>query len=90
MPIKWTDTTSYSRGEKATEPRTYSAQLGPHLRVVVTKGHLEYPGEWVMHLHPLFGPKPLDLPDVAKPEVAQERAIWVVGEVVHEIERHLR
>lgn len=88
--MKWIDTTSYSQGDTKREPRVFSANLGPYLRVVVVKGHIHYPGQWVMSLHPLFSDKPLDLPDVAKPDVAQERAQWLVGEIVHEIERHLR
>lgn len=88
--MKWVDTTSYSLGDVKHEPTTFSANIGPYLRVVVVKNHIGYPGEWIMHLHPLFSEKSLDLPAVAKPEAAQERAMWIVGEIVHEIERHLR
>lgn len=87
--MKWIDSTPYISGER-TAPHIFSTHIGPYLKVVVVKGHPDYPGEWVMSCHPLFSDKPLDLPDVAEVTVAQERAVWIVGEIVHEIERHLR
>ncbi len=90
--MKWTDTTSYidQKGDKPVA-RVFKAHVGPYLVVEIKRGiEIDFPDEWVMYLHPLFGPKPLALPAVADPLVAQERAEWVIGDVIHEIERRLR
>lgn len=50
---KWTDCTSYSRGESAKEPRSWEIMVGT-LRLVVTTGHIYHPGKWVMHLPPWY------------------------------------
>lgn len=84
--MKWVDTTSYAPKDKKPEPMSFAANIGPYLRVIVFRDK----GSWHMNLHPFFSDKPLDLPDVAEPEIAQERAQWLVGEIAHEIERHLR
>lgn len=49
--MNWKDTTSYSRGETDRQPTVWSATAG-RFRIVITKGHIYYKGEWVMHLHP--------------------------------------
>lgn len=87
--MKWTDTTSYiSDGLKPAKdgklsPIFWSAQLGEFLRVVVFK----HRGQWYMSLPPLFADRPLDLPDVAPADVAQERAIFVVRDVLADVVR---
>ena len=56
--MEWKDTTNYSRGQVVRTPTTFSAQCGP-MRLVVTSGHIHYPGKWVAHGFPLFENKAL-------------------------------
>lgn len=56
--MEWKDTTSYSRGQVDRTPTTFAAQCGP-MRLVVTSGHIHYPGKWVAHGFPLFENKAL-------------------------------
>ena len=93
--MHWIDTTNYARDEKTKDgkvpkPRTWECSLGGYVRVVVTRGHVNYPGQWIMHLHPLFTEEDLHLPDVAAPEVAQARAVEMVRDVLNLIEKDLR
>lgn len=47
-PAVWKDTTSYSRDDDKTKPRTWTFGTGP-FSVTVTKGHIYAPDRWVMH-----------------------------------------
>lgn len=52
MPLKWTDTTSYQRGEEH-KPTTFGATTR-RLRLYVTCAHIYYKGKWVGGAFPLF------------------------------------
>lgn len=49
---RWKDCTSYSRDDKERVPTSYAAEHGT-LRVVITCGHIYYPGKWVLHCRAL-------------------------------------
>lgn len=76
--MEWKDTTSYSRGDKEREPKTFSATCGP-LKLTVTKGHIYYPGKWVAHAYPLFDTHPLDVETLgqAQDAVVQMARKWL-------------
>ena len=44
---EWQDTTSYSRGDTERTPTTFSWCFDG-LRIVVTCGHIHYPGIWIL------------------------------------------
>jgi len=83
MNLIWNDVTSYRRDELKTTPRTYSVGIGGYLRLVVTREHIYYPGEWIMHLHPLFDCQPLNLPLIADTAVVQERAVQIARDALN-------
>ena len=56
--MKWMDTTTYSRGQTTRVPTAFSAVCGP-VRMVVTCGHINYPGQWIGHTLPVFESVPL-------------------------------
>lgn len=49
---KWTDSTSYSRGDTERKPRSYTLNAGS-ISIIITKGHIDYKGLWVMHCYAL-------------------------------------
>ena len=51
---EWKDTTTYSRGQKDRTPTTFSIRLTRQFSITITNAHIYYPGDWVMHLHPVF------------------------------------
>jgi hypothetical protein len=51
VAVIWKDITSYSRNEQTREPRTWEARAG-HFRLIITKGHIHHPNEWVLHVYP--------------------------------------
>jgi hypothetical protein len=75
--MQWKDETSYSRGDKERVPTTFAAICGP-LKLVVTSGHVHYPGRWVARCH-LFDTKPLKATsrEEAQAEVVQLAREWV-------------
>jgi hypothetical protein len=48
----WKDITSYRYGDKEKTPTTYALKT-TDVRVVVTCGHINCPGSWVMSAYPL-------------------------------------
>lgn len=80
--MEWKDTTSYSRDDKDRKPTTFSKQCGP-MRLVVTSGHIHYPGKWVAHAFPLFENKALKATtrDEAQAEVVQMAHDWLSAAV---------
>lgn len=76
--MKWKDVTSYSRGHTDRVPTTFAAQCGP-MRLVVTSGHIHYPGKWVAHAFPLFENKPMNAltRDAAQDELVQMARDWL-------------
>lgn len=61
--IEWKDDTSYPRGERGKHPpTTFGVQSGA-VRLVVTCGHINYPGEWIMHGYGIgIDTEPLGIP----------------------------
>ena len=78
--MDWKDSTSYSRGDTARVPTTFTSKCGP-LQLVVTKSHVHYPGRWVAHCHPLFETRPLEAHtrEAAQDEVVRLAREWVNG-----------
>lgn len=78
VKIEWKDETGYSRGDRTREPTTFAARCGP-LKLVVTSGHIHYPGRWVGHCHPLFDTRPIEAtsPEEAQAEVIRLAREWV-------------
>lgn len=76
--MEWKDATSYIRGQVDRTPDTFSAQCGP-MRLVVTSGHIYYPGKWVAHAFPLFENKTLTATtrEEAQDEVVQMVRDWL-------------
>ena len=76
--MEWKDITSYSRGQVDRTPTTFSAQCGP-MRLVVTSGHIHYPGRWVAHCFPIFENKVLNVDSrvAAQVECASLARQWV-------------
>jgi hypothetical protein len=56
--MEWKDITSHSRSATDRTPTTFEKRCGP-MRLVVTSGHIHYPGRWVAHGFPLFENKAL-------------------------------
>lgn len=77
--MNWKDATSYSRDDKERLPTTFAATSGP-LKLVVTSGHIYYPGRWVGHCQPLFEAKLLDATTL---EEAQDEVVRLVREWVN-------
>ena len=73
--MKFKDCTSYSKYDKKRRPTTFAWQ-GKNLRIVITKGHIDAKGEWVMHCHAV-GINTFRLNVPTKKE-AEEKAIWIV------------
>jgi len=71
--MEWKDTTRYSRGQVDRTPNMFSAQCGP-MRLVVTTGHVHYPGKWIAHVFPLFENKVLK---ATTREEAQTEAVQI-------------
>ena len=82
----WKDSTSYSKGGRGKkEPSAYMWENG-RLRITVTKGHIYYKGQWIMHCHKI-GLTEIDLHlsgDVVA-EKAQERAINIVRSYLRDL-----
>jgi len=76
--MKWKDTTTYSRRDRATkEPTTWSI-TGKYIRITITKSHINCPGYWVMHCYKLgINTLPIAEDTFAK-ELVQKRAIETV------------
>lgn len=72
--MTWKDTTSFSQGDKLRTPTTWSAEAGV-FRVIVTRGHINYRGKWIMHIYPgVLDCHDLKLKADATPEQAQVAA----------------
>lgn len=90
MTIEWTDTTSFSQGEKNRTPRVWTTRLGP-FRLTVHR-HIHYPKEqWLMSTaQMLFDCEQLASPDieeakcqaVAMLQAACQQVIDEIGESV--------
>ena len=88
MTIQWTDTTSYSQGERGKKKPTSWSWYSKQLRITVMCGHVYAPGQWVMNCYPL-GIDTFKL-NVKTKEQAQQKAIRIVKsrliEMVAELE----
>jgi hypothetical protein len=49
--LTWSDSTSHRQGSQDRSPKAWTAEAG-RFRLVITKAHIHYPGEWIMHVHP--------------------------------------
>jgi hypothetical protein len=91
MTLRWIDATYYTPDEKPDPttkkiaPRLWSAKLGSHLSLSVTKQDPDHKGVWIFNCEPLFIHKPLNLPSVALPEAAMERAEEMLRDVLSEM-----
>jgi hypothetical protein len=79
MSIQWSDTTSYSRGERETKkPTTWTTRLGGTAdgahSLTVTSGHVRNPGHWVFHC-PMLCYDTVELTDAKTAEQAQMMAL---------------
>ena len=88
MTIEWTDTTSYSQGQRGKKTPTCWSWQSERLRITVTCGHIYVPGQWVMHCYPL-GIDTLKLIDVVTKEHAQQKAIHIVKGHLNEMIKEL-
>lgn len=52
--VGWHDTTSYSQGDKDRTPISWSVNIGKHLHLHVTCGHIDYKGQWIGTCEPFF------------------------------------
>lgn len=76
--MKWTDATNYSRTDKE---RTQTSWQIDHrgMRIFITKKHLHYPGEWIMHCKEIgIQNSPLGLKSDADPEEAKKKALIAI------------
>lgn len=76
--MDWKDITTFSRGQADRTPTTFEKRCGP-VRLVVTSGHIHYPGKWVAHGFPLFESKPLKAAtrEEAQAEATQMARDWL-------------
>ena len=76
--MEWKDITSHSRSAIDRTPTTFEKRCGP-MRLVVTIGHIHYPGKWVAHGFPLFENKVLAATtrDEAQAEATQMAHDWL-------------
>jgi hypothetical protein len=76
--IEWKDTTTYSQSQLNRIPTMFSARCGP-VHLVVTSGHMNYPGKWVAHGFPLFERKVLKAStrEEAQAEAVQMARDWL-------------
>jgi len=84
MITEWTDTTSYSQGQRGKKAPTCFSWQGKRLRITVTCGHIYAVGEWVMHCWPL-GIDCLKLLHVITKEDAQKKAMLIVKKRLQEM-----
>ena len=76
--MDWKDSTTYSRGQKERIPTSWTTKT-ESLSITVTKGHLYYKGEWVMHCFAVgMDTVQMKIPADSTPEQAQNRAIEMV------------
>lgn len=80
----WQDISTYSRGDTVRKPTTWQTHAG-FLRIVVTSGHIHYPGRWVMHCHKLGIDSDPFPESVTTAEQAQRAAVKAVQKITHEI-----
>jgi hypothetical protein len=85
--LKWTDTTSYSRGDTERVPTTWC--IGENrIKISVTKGHIYYPDKWVMHCFTL---KIDTLPLKAETlEDAQSEALETVRRSIENLDKEFK
>lgn len=76
----WKDCTSYIRGDKERIPKSFEVKT-ENLRIVITCGHIHYPGAWIMHCSRL-GIDTHPLPSAKTLEDAQKQAIEIVERIL--------
>lgn len=73
----WKDSTAYSRDAKVKRQTAWTLEL-PSYSITITRGHIYYPNEFVMHCHAVgIDAKPLGL-DGSKIDEAKEKAVQFV------------
>tara|TARA_Y100000310_G_C20181252_1_gene578235 strand:- start:48 stop:305 length:258 start_codon:yes stop_codon:yes gene_type:complete len=74
---EWRDATSYSQSDKERIPKTFEYRT-QQIRIIISCGHIDCPGEWVMHC------RELDMKckgtGAESKEEAQNRALEIVRE----------
>lgn len=75
--MQWQDATSYHRGDKEHRATTWTAQAGA-IKIAVTRGHIHYPGVWLLVAEPFYSAHQLDEVDLEDIAGAQARAIDLV------------
>lgn len=89
MPA-WKDVTWYRQGERGTKEPSVWEVTTEGIRLVVTKGHIARPDEWVMHCHALgIDTRSLELPASVEASVAQGMAKNIACNRCREIARAL-
>lgn len=76
---QWQDTTAYSQedAKRGRQPDSWSIVYG-NIRIIITRSHIRFPGEWVMHCRALqIDSRGLQLPADTPKEEAQLKAISV-------------
>jgi len=83
--MEWKDATTYSRDNKERKQTAWELTL-PSLRIWVSKGHKNHPGEFVMHCFALgIESKRLNLKEDANIEDVKEKAIKICKMVANKV-----
>lgn len=84
--VKWRDITSYSKDDIVRTPTTFECR-GTKLAIVVTKGHVYFPGSYVMNCFQLgIDTKRLESTDL---ESAKLEALRIATQVLDEFKKDL-
>lgn len=79
--MKWRDISSFSQGDKQRIPHSWECRPNSDLRITITRGHIHYPGKWVMHCRPWFECHELEI-DPADLASAQAASVELVRQRV--------
>ena len=72
----WKDVTTYTKSKFVKEPTSWEIEEG-ELKIVITKAHINWSGEWVMHCRAL-GMEQLPLTNCRTTADAKDKAIILV------------
>lgn len=80
----WNDITSYRQGDNIRKPTCFELKLSRYFRVCISYSHRGYPGEWIMHMHPLFQCTQLQYKKYEDIEDAKKEALKIAKTVLED------
>lgn len=86
--MKWIDVTPYRPDDKVSRAQAWTCEV-EGIRLVVSLGHIAYPGQWVLHCPPWFEATALGS-SISTAAKAQDRAITLVRQRINLIANALK